>query len=187
MQSLWGLLGGLASATPPSRLPPSLLFLLPSPSSLPAPALITDAAVTNFHLAGAAPRFAQGGILWFNDSPRVFQSTFSPVVVGPPGSLLGASWKLLGDVLGRPWALLRRLAPSEATLEASRGRLGALLGSSWAVLGASWAVLEAFFGRLGALLGRLGALLEAYWAVLGPSWKLLGPSWLSESRKWRER
>ena len=64
VQSLWGLLGGLASATPPSRLPPSLLFLLPSPSSLPAPALITDAAATNFHLAGAAPPFARGQILF---------------------------------------------------------------------------------------------------------------------------
>ena len=31
-----------------------------APSSLPAPALITGAAVTNFHMAGAAPQFAQG-------------------------------------------------------------------------------------------------------------------------------
>ena len=30
-----------------------------APSSLPAPALITGAAVTNFHVAGAAPQFAQ--------------------------------------------------------------------------------------------------------------------------------
>ena len=28
-----------------------------APSSLPAPALIMGAAVTNFHLAGAAPQF----------------------------------------------------------------------------------------------------------------------------------
>ena len=32
-----------------------------APSSLPAPALIMGAAVTNFHLAGAAPQFAQSG------------------------------------------------------------------------------------------------------------------------------
>ena len=31
-----------------------------APSSLPAPALIMGAAVTNFHVAGAAPQFAQG-------------------------------------------------------------------------------------------------------------------------------
>ena len=30
-----------------------------APSSLPAPALIMGAAVTNFHVAGAAPQFAQ--------------------------------------------------------------------------------------------------------------------------------
>ena len=36
-------------------------FQTPSPSSLPALALIMGAAVTNFHLAGAAPQFVQGG------------------------------------------------------------------------------------------------------------------------------
>ena len=31
-----------------------------APSSLPAPALIMGAAVTNFHVVGAAPQIAQG-------------------------------------------------------------------------------------------------------------------------------
>ena len=32
-----------------------------APSSLPAPALIMGAALTNFRVGGAAPQFAQGG------------------------------------------------------------------------------------------------------------------------------
>ena len=39
-----------------------------APSSLPAPALIMGAAVTNFHVAGAAPQFAQGGEITLRSS-----------------------------------------------------------------------------------------------------------------------
>ena len=181
---------------------PSLLFLLPSPSSIPAPALRNHGRRRDqLHLGGAAPLFALGGRLFLITLLRCFFQSQAGITVQslwgllwaswkplggflrPPGGLFGASWGplwgllgSLGGVLGRLGALLRRLAPSEAVMGASRGRLGALWGSSWAVLGARWTVLGASLGRLGALLGRLGALLGASWAVLGPFWRLLGPS-----------
>ena len=46
------------------------------------------AAVTNFHVAGAAPQFAQEE-----------KNNQTPVVVWPFGRFFGVSWRLLGDFL----------------------------------------------------------------------------------------
>ena len=70
-----------------------------APSSLPAPALIMGAAVTNFHLAGAAPQFAQGG-------KRALRSSRCVALRGLLWGLLEASWGLLGGLLGAYWGPL---------------------------------------------------------------------------------
>ena len=49
---------------------------------------------------------------------------------GPLGGLIRGFLGPQRGFLGRPRALLRRWAPSEAVLGASRGRLGAVWGSS---------------------------------------------------------
>ena len=67
------------------------------------------------------------------------------------GGLSGASWGLLGGLLGRPGGLL----------VASRG----LLGTSWS---------RGFEKSAG--IPRLGHFLEPSWGRLGPSWGHLGPS-----------
>ena len=88
-------------------------------------------------------------------------------VSGRLGSVLGASWGLLGSVLGR-LAMENRLG---AVLEPSWKRLGGVLGMSWAVLEAS--------------RGRLVALFEVSWAVLerlGASWRHLVRDF--QTKKW---
>ena len=71
------------------------------PSALPAPALRNRwRRRDQLHLGGAAPRFALGVILFVNHSLGVFlyiaSGHRSPVVVGPFGGLLRASWNFLG-------------------------------------------------------------------------------------------
>ena len=63
--------------------------------------------------------------------PLPHEMLFFIVKIGPLRGVLGASWEPLWGVLEASWgllgrlgALLRRRAPSEAALEASRGRLG---------------------------------------------------------------
>ena len=98
------------------------------------------AAVTNFHLAGAAPQFAQGGKMTLQSSRCVAFGGFFGAFWKLLGEFLDASWGLfgarwgplggllgpLGGVLDSLRALLGRLAPSEPVLGASLGRLGAI-------------------------------------------------------------
>ena len=67
-----------------------------APSSLPAPALIMGAAVTNFHVAGAAPQFAQ------EENNIRLQSLCGLLgaSLGSLGGFLGTSWRPLGGFLG---------------------------------------------------------------------------------------
>ena len=82
-------------------------------------------------------------------------------------SLLGCSWRALGEALGGSWTLLggswaafaASWAPG-ALLERPWKRPGALLKSSWGCLGG---VLEA----LGGFLEASGGLVEASWRSLG--------------------
>jgi len=83
-------------------------------------------------------------------------STHGPVAAGSLGSLLGASWRPLGDLLGPLggfcWGLLGPLgAPSEAVLGGLSGPLGALLGKDFGILGGSFGS----FLALGAILRHL--------------------------------
>ena len=165
---LWvsfGLFGGL------SPLPP---FHIPSPSSLPAPALIMGAAVTNFHLAGAAPHFAQGGKISLRSSRCV---AFWGLLWG----LLEASWGLLGGLLGASWGPLGaswwplgaswgRLGPSWGAFAPFRpfgSRLGGLSRPPWGSLGV-------LLGRLRGLLDRLGGLFNRFAHSAGPSCRIVG-------------
>ena len=82
-------------------------------------------------------------------------------------SLSEATWRRLGDHLGRlgrPFGSLRRPSwPSEAPL----GSLGVLLGRS---RGASGALLGGFLAHLGPPSGSRplpGAILEGFWVDLG--------------------
>ena len=118
------------------------------------------------------------------------------------GSLLEASWGLLGGVLGASWRPLRGLlGPLGGLLEASWGSLGAPRGGLGAILGAfckivklsspcvalecdleaTWSrlgvVLGSSWGGLGVVLGRLGALLGSLGALLEPLGALLEASW----------
>ena len=101
---------------------------------------------------------------------------------GPPGGLLGASWRLLGassGLLGAFWGLLWGFLGPPGGVWGPKARnvtfvppsgpaLGAVLGPSWAVFGASWVVLGLVgpsWSSLGGLWGRLGATLGDSWAV----------------------
>ena len=86
-------------------------------------------------------------------------------VLGPLGSLAGASWGPLrgllgplGDLWGPPGGFLGPRARKIRSDPPSGPLLTTVLGPSGAVLDASWAVLG------------------PSWAVLGPSWRPLGPS-----------
>ena len=77
----------------------------------------------------------------------------------------GLSWAPLGGVLSQVGFGMR----SSSELEATWGRLGAILGPPWAALGLSWASLGRVLEPLGALSGALEALSGALGAVLGPA------------------
>ena len=73
-------------------------------------------------------------------------------VPGGFGGLLGGSWERLGEFL----AVIFEEMNIRSFLEASWGRLGAVLGPSWAHLGAILGDLGAILGHLGTILGDLG-------------------------------
>ena len=95
------------------------------------------------------------------------------------GALLGASLGPTGSILGASWRLLRPSWTVRARLEGLWGRSWAALAFSWTVLRLSWVVL----GPLRALLEASGRLLGASWGslplggFLGVSWGALGVPW----------
>ena len=90
--------------------------------------------------------------------------------------LLGASWGLLGGLLGLPsralgpsWGRLGRFrsqANIKLNLKATWKRLGGFLTPSWSRLGAIW-------GPSWDLLGSSWGLLESSWGALGACWAAL--------------
>ena len=77
--------------------------------------------------------------------------------------------------MGRPGAVVRRLAPSVAVSVAFWGPLGVLFGCLWGLVdrlgglfGPPWSPLGPSWGLLGGLSCCPGAILEAVGAVMGP-------------------
>ena len=114
---------------------------------------------------------------------------------GPLGSILGASWSILGPlgpIWGASWGLLGHLGASWGHFGSILRPLGSILGSSWRILGPSWSILGplgpilgASWGILGPSWEHLGPILEhlgASWGLLGPSWEHLGAFWVTGSK-----
>ena len=141
------------------------------------------------HLGGAAPRFARGGEVFFNNSPaggvslnhkRALHSSRCRAFWGPLVGFLEASWGLLEASCGplvASWGRLGRSWGAFAPFGPFGGCLGGLSRPPWGSLGV-------LLGRLGSLLGHLGPSWGHHGAILGPSWAVfrlsgavLTPSW----------